>query len=169
MKNYKVMIPFILLIVMALSACNMPAAAAVPTSAATKPDFNATALVQTIQALSTQNELTSPMAIIDVTDTPQLIMETGTPAASLTPVPSLTPTATPTPLVTSTSTRTPTQEPTAAQAGIPVVYITPVATYYPNTNYSYNNSYPSYRYPTYRFPPNRRYRGAPWQYGPHRR
>jgi hypothetical protein len=132
------MTPFILLIAVLLSSCNL-AAAAVPAAAAPETGFTATALMQTIQALSTQNVL---------------LLSTDTPEVTNTPEPTETSTPTVTPTLTQTPTQTPTNTPTATQAGIPVVYITSIATYFPQAVYSYPYNY-NYPY-NYRQPPNPR-------------
>jgi len=140
MKSYRNVTPFFLLIALLLISCNLSAGA--PAAAAPESGFTATALVQTIQALSTQNEHLLPTATPVVTNTPTPT-ETSTPTATFTP----------------TSTQTPTPTPTATQPGIVSVYANPIPTFYPYGAPYYNYRYPyyNYRYPyfNYRYPNNR--------------
>jgi len=124
LKILRVLTPLILLIAILLSSCDLSAAAS-PAEVAPQTGFTATALMQTIQALSTQNKLLLPTTTPDITNTPTQT-EKSTPTATLTP----------------SSTQTPTLTPIATQVGIPVVYVTSITTYYP-----YGAPYYNYRYP----------------------
>ena len=59
MKGYRVMILFLLLVAMLSGACGL-FTFGIPAAATPETGLTATALVQTIQALSTQNELLLP-------------------------------------------------------------------------------------------------------------
>jgi hypothetical protein len=146
MKGYRVMILFLMLAATLSSACGLftlgVTATATPESGQT-----ATALVQTIQALSTQNAFLLP---------------TNTPPPTVTPLP----TATSTPTLIPTPTQTPTNTPTSIPTSPPTIARAFVNGYgysypygYPNygyPNYGYpGNRYPSNRYPPYRQPPYR--------------
>ncbi len=83
MKQNRLMTPIYLLMILLISACSV--ATTTPTETATpETGFTATALVQTIQALSTQNALLQPTATPLITDT-LTPTQTETPAATSTP------------------------------------------------------------------------------------
>ena len=119
MKSFRVMTPIFLIIAIVSISCNL-AGSVIPAAAAPGADLNATALVQTIQVLSTQNELLLSLASPDVTNTP-------------TPTETSSPTMTPTP--TATQTLTPT--PTPTQTSVPIVYRY-IYIYISPTPYTYN-------------------------------
>jgi len=136
MKGFRVIILFLGLAAMLSSACNL-LTLGIPATATPESGQTAIALVQTIQALSTQN------AFLLITHTPQ---PSNTPTLTQTSTPTLTPTLTQTP--TSTATSLPTAPP-----GIAHALVNGYGYYYP---YGYRYyGYPGNRYPYYRFPPNR--------------
>jgi hypothetical protein len=134
MKGFRVIILFLMLAALLSAACNLftlgVTATATPVGGQT-----AVALVQTIQALSTQKALLLP---------------TNTPQPSNTP----TPTQTSTPTLTPTLTQTPTNTPTAIPTAPPYIAQSFVNGY--GYGYPYYG-YPGNRYPYNRFPSNRRY------------
>ncbi|HMD88677.1 MAG TPA: NBR1-Ig-like domain-containing protein [Anaerolineaceae bacterium] len=90
MKHTRLITPIYLLLILLISACNVatgtPTATATPTN-----DLAATALVQTIQAQSTQIALLQPTATPLITDTPTPT-QTETPAATSAPTQTTIPT-----------------------------------------------------------------------------
>ncbi|MDR3576587.1 MAG: NBR1-Ig-like domain-containing protein [Anaerolineaceae bacterium] len=91
MKKNRLIIPIYLATILMLSSCDLTATSTPSSTTTPEPGFTATVLVQTIQALSTQNALLQPSA---------------TPITSLTPTPTQTESETETPAVTAVPTLT---------------------------------------------------------------
>ncbi|MDR3573524.1 MAG: NBR1-Ig-like domain-containing protein [Anaerolineaceae bacterium] len=132
MKGYRAIILFLLLAAGMSSACSLLTLGAV--TPAPINGQTATALVQTIQALSTQNAFLQPTNTAAVTNTPE-------------------PTATYTPTVTPTATQTPTNTPTNVPTNLPP--IPPIARAYVNGFGYPNYGNPNYGYPNYGYSRNR--------------
>jgi hypothetical protein len=88
MKKYRRTILIYLLMILLISSCVLTTSA--PSTSTPEPRFTSTALIQTIQALSTQNALLQPTATPLVTDTPTP-SQTQTETAAVTSVPTQTP------------------------------------------------------------------------------
>lgn len=140
MKGKRVIMLFLLLAAGLSGACSLLTFGAAPAAAAPINGQTATALVQTIQVLSTQNAFLQP---------------TATPAITNTPQPTLTSTATVTPTATQTLTNTPTTVPTSTPTRTRA-YVNGYAYGYPYGYPNFGNPYYRNPYPPYRLPPNRR-------------